>query len=165
MEEEKKTSGGTVLPQEDPHAEEDTHVDVRAIVEELRAQLRAEGDDDLPRFEEIPFAGSEGVPVLGDAFSAAFGRMCEECRVAYYREAGGGLKGKLRRFIRKGVKPVVYPIVEDQNTQNANVAEAMRALAEIVAQQQVRIAALERALAEKERPSADTANRENGGRE
>ena len=85
--------------------------------------------------------------------------------MAYYREAGGGLKGKLRRFIRRGVKPVVYPIVEDQNTQNANVAEAMRALAEIVAQQQVRIAVLERALAEKERPAADKADRENGGRE
>lgn len=166
MEEEKKTNGGPVLPQEDPHVEEDTRVDVRAIVEEIRAQLRAEGAaDDLPRFEEIPFAGSEGVPVLGDAFSVAFGRMCEECRVAYYREAGGGLKGKLRRFIRRGVKPVVYPIVEDQNTQNANVAEAMRALAEIVAQQQVRIAVLERALAEKERPAADKADRENGVRE
>lgn len=135
--------------------ESDTNINVCAIVEEIRAQLRAEGAvDDLPRFEEIPFAGSEGAPVLGDTFTAAFGCMMEGRNVLYYRNAGSGIKGFLRRFIRKGVKPVVYPIVADQNAQNENVTEAMRALAEIVAQQQVRIAALERALAEKEETSS-----------
>ena len=48
--------------------------------------------------------------------------------IPYYRETGGGLKGFFIRLIRKLLRPVILPMVEQQNAFNAQLVKEMQSV-------------------------------------
>ena len=83
-------------------------VNVEEIMEEIKDEIKEKGyTDDMLSFSDIPLAN---VDLAGQMKDAAF--------IAWRRPVSQGVKGIIKRIIRKCVGFVIAPVTEDQTRFN-----------------------------------------------
>lgn len=102
-------------------------INVEKIMEEIRQEIKDKGMlEELLSFSDVSFSGYT-IPVLnlqqlqGDMQAAN-----ENYFVDPVRPLEGGLKGKIKKIIRKCILFYIRPIVEDQNLYNINMLDCMK---------------------------------------
>lgn len=104
-------------------------VNVEQIMEEIREKIRTEGKyDDIPSFDDIPITVSDSglrfaERMDSDALLDALDEIKANYRIQYYWEFSGNmLKVLFKRIVRKLIKCVLLPIVDQQSDLNADIA-------------------------------------------
>jgi|GEM_PF-2008866 len=104
-----------------------TKINIEEIMEEIRQEIRDKGiSGDLLDFSD-PSLGGFTVPLFNPQ------EMLMDLQAVhgnYYvdpvRPLGDGLKGKIKKALRKSVLFYIKPMVEDQNLYNINVLDTLK---------------------------------------
>lgn len=130
-------------------------INVEEIMEKIRAEIKEKGykESDLS-FSDVP------IPVLTDVSEGQFDLVTlqrklqgvnETYGVDYYKVIeNGGIKGFLKRAIRKSLKFLLYPICQNQERFNCFSAQTMNQLLLYIQLQEKRINELENLQKKKE---------------
>lgn len=113
-------------------AEQMKEIDIEQIMDEIRADIQKRGykDEDID-FENLTGNVKATLGVKTDfsayEFSHALTDSCNAHKIEYYRMIPkGGLKSFIQRFIRKMVKFMMVPMVDQQNRYNYQMVVCMR---------------------------------------
>lgn len=131
---------------------EETTVDIEKIMEEIRADIAKQPPMDIPPFDSFVSEATES----DASFSASpiTGLLKEEVRYlrenynySYYTPISGGIRGFVKKVIRRLVKCVVFDLVAHLNSFNFCVAESAEMTRTILEEQQKEIQQLKQELA------------------
>lgn len=131
---------------------EETTVDIEKIMEEIRADIAKQPPMDIPAFDSLISEVADN----NSGFSASpiSGLLKEEVRYlrenynySYYSPVPGGIRGFIKKVIRRLVKCVVFNLVAHLNSFNFCVAEAAEMTRRILEEQQEEIQQLKQELA------------------
>lgn len=101
-------------------------INVQEIMEQIKAEIKEKGyTEDMLSFHDIPLANIK----LAE-------QMREAAYIAWRRPVPGGVKGFVKRIIRKCIGFVVAPITEDQTDFNYLTAAMAEELYTIIEEQQ-----------------------------
>lgn len=129
-------------------------VNIEEIMKEIRSDIKEKGYQmsDLS-FEdiEVPQAVKSTNGVFSvDNLNENLLIVNNSWHVDYYRPiSDGGLKGFMKKFVRKLIKPIVYHLSQEQEVYNAAVVRVLNEMNEYMKLQDERIAELEKKLNER----------------
>lgn len=118
-------------PEGHPMEDQQVVVNVEEIMKEIREAASKYPEEDVPDFNDLePEIGADDLSdypeIIAQLRNEVIFLKANEVN-PYYSEIEGGIKGFIKRIIRKINKPLIFPLNERQNTYNkhvANVADA-----------------------------------------
>lgn len=115
-------------------------INVDAIMEEIRKELKEKGiRNDIPSFEEVASGFSPGQEFRQDTFFKEVESLNQNFQIVAWRPLEGGIKGFLKKIIRKLTKFYVEPIALDQTEFNAHSVRAFNQMVAYVREQDAQI--------------------------
>ena len=131
---------------------EENTVDIEKIMEEIRGDIAKQPPMDIPPFDSLITETAESSSGL--YASPISGLLKEEVRYlrenynySYYSPVPGGIRGFIKKVIRRLVKCVVFNLVTHLNSFHFCVAEAAEMTRRILEEQQEEIQQLKQELA------------------
>lgn len=131
---------------------EETTVDIEKIMEEIRADIAKQPPMDIPAFDSLISevadnnSGFSASPVTG-LLKEEVRYLRENYNYSYYSPVPGGIRGFIKKVIRRLVKCVVFNLVAHLNSFNFCVAEAAEMTRTLFEEQQKEIQQLKQELA------------------
>lgn len=124
-------------------------INVEKIMEEIRQEIKEKGyTEDMLSFYEIPV--SSDVPVSntedGNTFSGALNQLRGASYIVWKRPLPDGVKGLVKKIIRKCICFVVGPITDDQNVYNGLNITLIEQLCNTINEQKEKIEELEKRI-------------------
>jgi len=135
-------------------------IDVEEIMKEIRLEIQEKGlNESMLSFQDVD--GGEILKGLrnGEKYDPGeFERLVQQVNLRsnvpwYHRVEGNALANFIKKVIRKLIRFMIIPVVEEQNAFNGSAAQCLNQLLAYVKEQDQKITALERelqALREKE---------------
>lgn len=130
---------------------EENTVDIEKIMDEIREEIAKQPPMDIPPFDSFISEAAENDS--GFSASPVTGLLKEEVRYlrnnynyTYYSPVPGGIRGFIKKVIRRLVKCVVFNLVAHLNSFNFCVAEAAEMTRTVLEEQQKEIQQLKREL-------------------
>lgn len=131
---------------------EETTVDIEKIMEEIRADIAKQPPMDIPAFDSLISeaadnnSGLYASPISG-LLKAEVQYLRENYNYSYYSPVPSGIRGFVKRVIRRLAKCVVFSLVSHLNSFNFNVAEAAEMTRTALEMQQEEIQQMKQELA------------------
>lgn len=127
-------------------------IDIEQIMQEIREDIKEKGYKasdlsfaDIPLNQELVLQGGDyDEQILMNVLQEANTRVQVDC----YQPVGGGLKGFMKKVIRKIMSPIMVPVVGDQNQFNASTVQTLNQMHQCIIMQEQRIRELEAKLEE-----------------
>lgn len=114
-------------------------IDVEKIMEEIRADIKAKGyTNDLLSFQDVAMDNTtEDTKFNMDEMNHCTHAANVNARVEYYHQIipHHGLKNLIKIFIRKFLRFLLQPLVEEQNRYNADAVQTINQLTRFVQEQ------------------------------
>lgn len=114
-------------------------IDVEKIMEEIRADIKAKGyTNDLLSFQDVVMDNTtENLKFNMDEMNHCTHAANVSARVEYYHQIipHRGLKNLIKIFIRKSMRFLLQPLVEEQNRYNADSVRTINQLIRFVQEQ------------------------------
>ncbi len=120
-------------------------INIEEIMNEIREEASKLPMDMIPDFDDIsndsiePIVDSIQSPVTQSEMITQLGNEAVYLRTTaynpYYTDMGGGLKGLIKRIIRKANKPLILPMSDRQNDFNLHVANVANEVHQLGIQQ------------------------------
>ena len=102
-------------------------INVEEIMQEIRAEIKEKGyTKDMLSFKDVVSDVSTALPVEFDIVELreVIERMNETFDIPWYRDVGGGIKGFIKKVIRKLNMFLIAPVTEDQSEFNSRVVNS-----------------------------------------
>lgn len=103
-------------------------INIEAIMEEIRADIRERGleDKEIPFEDIVLLGGGTGAPYSADAYRDMLSAVGETSEVLSYRElAGNPISKIIKKINRRLIAFYIESIVDDQNKFNRNIYKGM----------------------------------------
>lgn len=135
-------------------------INIEQIMEEIRNEIREKGyQENALSFEDIPIENAnKSVPVeklaVSDlnAINELLQTVNQRVRVDFYKPiTDGGIKGLVKRVIRKMMKPLLFPLCVEQEAYNVGNIQLWVAMCQYMQKQEQKINQLETELRTKEK--------------
>ncbi|MSS64499.1 hypothetical protein [Velocimicrobium porci] len=128
-------------------------INVQKIMEEIREEIKEKGyTEDMLSFHEIPVRTDQildAIPAENKTiFTSTINQVRNASYIPWYRPVPNGIKGFIKKVIRKCVGFVVAPITDDQNIYNSLNITLVEQLCNRVEEQQEQILKLEKCIAD-----------------
>lgn len=124
-------------------------INIEQIMEEIRAEIKEKGYKERElSFNDIPIK-QETQSELSEAYSSErldslINAANASTRVDFYRPiTDGGLKGMVKKAIRKIMKPLLLPLCQDQEAYNSILVQTINQMKLFIDAQEQRISDLE----------------------
>lgn len=113
-------------------------INIEQIMEEIRNDIKAKGyTNDMLSFQDVEEPMQEACSYSKEAYKEIVGDINRNSYVPWYRELGqGGIRGIIKRYIRKMVTFLVAPMADEQNLFNEEVAQAFSQLTGYIEKQE-----------------------------
>ncbi len=108
-----------------------TDINVEEIMEQIREEIREKGyrEEDLS-FNDVPLQkmGSEMMQFDEKTMLSYLSNAKQTYRVDFYKPIEGGLKGFMKKLVRKLAKPILLHLCQEQEEFNSSSIKAMEQL-------------------------------------
>lgn len=135
-------------------------IDINEIMNEIRENIKKRGYiDDILSFEDM--SSSNGIDYIGTDFNYTefaiyLSIINDGWNIPYYRDIPQrGLKGFIKKVIRKILFSQFNPIMEEQSRYNANLANIMNQLNNYLLKQQIELEKSSKRITELEKRMID----------
>lgn len=133
----------------------DGKIDVQEIMEQIRAEIKEKGykKSDLS-FQDIPVSTDVNEIIRQEYSPQEFQNLLHQMNCStnthFYRPVGGGLKGFVKKVVRKFLAPIVLPVCEEQELFNSLMVQTMNQMQLYIELQEKRIDELEKMISGEE---------------